>query len=166
MGLKDVKQPLIIDVNERLRLKNCSERDWKIAEQWYKDEKILYYSEGIKDGKGYDLDTINKMYTYLSNIGELYFIEYLENEKWVPIGDATLSEENMPIIIGDEAYWGKGIGKLVIGKLLERARKIELKKITIPAIYKYNARSRNLFTSFGFKKINENENEDTFQLIL
>ncbi|WBW96658.1 GNAT family N-acetyltransferase [Oceanirhabdus sp. W0125-5] len=166
MGFEGVKQPMIIDINQKLRLKNSSEVDWKLAEEWYKNEKILYYSEGIKDGRVYNLDTINKMYTYLSNIGEMYFIEYFENGKWIPIGDATLSDQNMPIIIGDEAYWGMRIGKLVIGRLLKRAREIGIKKITIPAIYKYNARSRNLFTSFGFRKISENEGEETFELEL
>ena len=46
------------------------------------------------------------MYEFLSTRGELYFIEVKENENWYAIGDVTLWEENLPIAIGDEEYWG------------------------------------------------------------
>ena len=78
----------------------------------------------------------------------------------------SLSEQNMPIAIGDERYWGKGIGKKVIKKLIDRAKIINLEKIYIPAIYKYNDRSRNLFTSLGFIMVGENEKEESFELKL
>ena len=106
------------------------------------------------------------MYDYLSKMGELYFIEIYEENHWKTIGDATLSETNMPIVIGDEKYWGKGIGKKVISKLIERAKEIKLKKICIPTIYTYNERSQNLFKSMGFVEVNSNDKEKTFELKL
>ncbi len=30
---------------------------------------------------------------------------------YIPIGDVTFSQEDMPIVIGDKAYRGKGIGE-------------------------------------------------------
>ncbi len=42
------------------------------------------------------------MYEYLNSKGELYFIEIRENEDFVPIGDVTLWEDDMPIVIGDK----------------------------------------------------------------
>lgn len=51
------------------------------------------------------------MYNYLNNKGELYFIEVNENGKWKPIGDVTLWQEDMPIVIGEREYRGKGVGK-------------------------------------------------------
>lgn len=112
------------------------------------------------------MDTINRMYEYLSNIGELYFIEINENDNWKFIGDVTLSEENLPIIIGDEDYWGKKIGYAVIETLINRAKAIGLKRINIPTIYSYNKRSQNLFKSFGFTEIYDSNLHKSYVLIL
>lgn len=51
------------------------------------------------------------MYRYLDAHGELYFIEILDKGRFTPIGDVTFWQEDMPIIIGDSRYRGRGIGK-------------------------------------------------------
>lgn len=165
MGIKEITQPDIIEIHRELRLRTPNKDQWKDALSWYENPKVLYYSEGVAD-KVYDMEIIKRMYTYLSNVGELYFIEVLENDAWKPIGDVTLSEENMPIVIGEEAYWGKGIGKKVISSLIQRAKKVGLKKLIVPSIYLYNNRSENLFVSLGFIEINKNEKEKSFELII
>jgi len=165
MAFKNIKQPPIININEELRLKTWGKDEWQVAISWYQNPQVLYYSEGVEN-RVYDLATINRMYNYLDSIGELYFIQALEEGKWETIGDVTLSEENMPIVIGDEKYWGKGIGKRVIGKLIERAKEIKLKRIFIPEIYKYNERSRNLFKFFGFEKVAEDHKGESYELKL
>lgn len=165
MGIKEITQPDIIEIDKELRLRTPDKSQWEVALPWYENPKVMYYSEGVTD-KVYDMEKIKGMYSYLGRVGELYFIEVLESGVWKPIGDVTLSEENMPIAIGEEAYWGKGIGKKVIGSLIERARKIGLKKLQVPSIYLYNSRSESLFTSLGFIQINENEKEKSFELVL
>jgi RimJ/RimL family protein N-acetyltransferase len=165
MPFQNIMQPEIIDLNQGLRLRKFNIGEESTAHSWYQNPSVLYYSEGITEGS-YDMEVIQRMYKFLSSIGELYFIEALEDGDWVPIGDVTLSDKNMPIVLGDQRYWGKGIGKKVISRLLDRAREIGLQKICIPAIYKYNDRSRNLFTSFGFVKVAENDKEDSFELKL
>jgi RimJ/RimL family protein N-acetyltransferase len=165
MAFKEIIQPQIIFIDEDLRLRNPDKIEWKTALPWYQNPKVLLYSEGVTD-KVYDMDIINRMYKYLSSIGELYFIEIFEDEIWKSIGDVTLSEKNMPIAIGDEEYWGRGIGKKVISKLIERAKSIELSKIYIPEIYLYNNRSQNLFTSMGFIEVNKNDIEKSYELNL
>lgn len=165
MPFKDFEQPQVIFIDDNLRLRRPEKTEWNTALPWYENPKVLYYSEGVS-GKVYDLKTINRMYQYLSGIGELYFIEALEDGIWKQIGDVTLSEQNMPIAIGDEKYWGKGIGKKVILKLIERAKLIGLSKIHIPAIYKYNKRSQNLFKSLGFIEVKENNTEKSYELTL
>lgn len=164
MGINNIEHPRIVEINEGLRLRMVCKEDYKLALPWYEDPKVMYYSEGVTEGT-YKIDTITKMYDYLSSIGEMYFIEILEEGVWKAIGDAGLSEQNMPIVIGDEKYWGRSIGQKVIGKLLERAKEIKLRKISIE-IYKYNERSRKLFTSLGFKKISEKDNSDYFEFIV
>ncbi|MTI48225.1 MAG: GNAT family N-acetyltransferase [Firmicutes bacterium] len=162
-----MKQPSILNVDKNIRLRKTEESEWITALPWYENPSVLYYSEGIEDlEKKYNLDTIKRMYKYLSENGELYFIEFLEKDKWTSIGDVTLSENNFPIVIGDETYWGRGIGKKVIETLLLRAKNIGISKIYIPTIYKYNDRSRNLFTSLGFNKVSESDKEESFQLEL
>jgi RimJ/RimL family protein N-acetyltransferase len=165
MPIKDIIQPYTILIEEDVRLRTPNRTDWEKALPWYQNPSMLYYSEGVTD-KVYDMDIISRMYEFLSKIGELYFIEIYEEDDWKAIGDATLSEENMPIAIGNEKYWGKGIGKKVISKLIERAKEIKLKKIYIPAIYTYNERSQNLFKSMGFVEVNSNDREKTFELKL
>ncbi|WP_035289549.1 GNAT family protein [Clostridium sp. KNHs214] len=155
MELKEITYPEIIQIENNLRLRILQEEDYKLALPWYHNEKVMYYSEGVKD-KVYNIEKISCMYNYLNGIGELYLIEILEKEEWRAIGDVTLSEENMPIVIGEEKYWGLGIGRKVIKKLLERGNEIGLSKTKVE-IYKYNNRSKNLFLSLGFTKVSENE---------
>jgi RimJ/RimL family protein N-acetyltransferase len=165
MAFKESIQPQIIFIDENLRLRNPDKIEWKTALPWYQNPKVLLYSEGVTD-KVYDMDTVNRMYKYLSSIGELYFIETFEDTIWKSIGDVTLSEKNMPIVIGDEEYWDRGIGKKVISKLIERAKSIGLSKIYIPEIYLYNNRSQNLFISMGFIEVNKNDIEKSYELNL
>lgn len=157
MALKGIKQKRVINIDSVLRLRKPKEVEWKLAIPWYQDEEVLYYSEGISDGSQYDLDTIYKMYRYLSEIGELYFIEILEENHWKAIGDVTLAFDNLPIVIGEKKYRGLGIGKKVITTLIERARNLGLKKLRVGCIYRYNIRSKKLFRSVGFYVVSENE---------
>lgn len=163
MPLQNIKQPKVIQINDTLRLRRIDENEAEIALPWYQNQQILYFSEGLTEGS-YDVALVQRMYKYLAGIGELYFIEILNNQNWLPIGDVTLSEENMPIVLGNERFWGRGLGKQVIEKLLERAQTVGLERIFIPTIYKYNERSRNLFTSFGFMKVAETETDESFEL--
>jgi RimJ/RimL family protein N-acetyltransferase len=164
MPFLNIAQPDIIEIDEKLRLKKVCKDDYHLALKWYQNPRVLYYSEGVTDNL-YDMNVINRMYEFLNGMGELYFIEVFE-DKWHAIGDVVLSEDNMPIVIGEDRYSGIGIGKKVIATLIVRAKVIGLEKIKIPAIYKYNDRSRNLFLSFGFTKVAENDNEESYELNL
>lgn len=159
------EQPKIIQINETLRLKTPKKSEWDLAYPWYQNQQVMYLSEGVRN-QTYDLYHIYNMYEYLSTRGELYFIEVKEENEWRAIGDVTLWEENLPIAIGEEAYWGQGIGKAVIQTLLKRAKSLGVTKIAVPAIYHYNTRSLRLFESCGFKKVGENETEKSYEKIL
>lgn len=159
------RKPKFIYVDKDIRLISLEKSEWEISLSWYQDKDILYYSEGITDSV-YDLDTIDRMYKYLDSTGELYFIQILEDGNYKTIGDATLSKDNMPIVIGDKNYWGRGIGKKVILELLERAKKLEFKSICIPEIYLYNKRSENLFKSVGFIEMSENGKYKSYKKVL
>lgn len=163
MPIKNAVQPLIIEIDKTLRLRTPDKSYWNMALPWYTNPTVLYFSEGVTD-KVYDLTVIERMYSYLTDIGELYFIEVYEDQ-WKAIGDVTLSEVNMPIALGDEKYFGRGIGKRVISKLIERAKEIGMKRIYIPSIYVYNIRSQNLFKSMGFIEVSSDDKEKSFELV-
>lgn len=139
---------------ERLRLRPAQyPDDCAIALPWYRDPEVLYFSEG-EGVEPYDLDTVKAMYKYLMGIGELYILEARTPAgEWVPIGDATLSPDTLPIVIGEKAYRSRGIGKLALGLLVERARALGWKKLKAKQIYTYNIRSHNLFAGFGFRVV-------------
>lgn len=164
MPIENVIQPDIINIDKTLRIRNPLPQEWYMAVPWYHNPEVMYLSEGAKN-KVYEIENIKCMYTILSNQGELYFIEALEEGTWKPIGDVGLSEKNLPIVIGDEKYWGHGIGRRVVNILIDRAKKLGLKKISIE-IFKYNNRSRNLFTSAGFTKVSGDEDCDYYELHL
>lgn len=163
--LKISQKPKNLQIDERLRLVTPSKENWDIGLKWYQDKDILYNSEGVQ-GKVYDLETIYRMYSKLDELGELYFIEIMDEGVYKIIGDVTLSEENMPIVIGDKKYWGLGIGKKVILKLLDRAKELGYKSITIPEIYDYNNRSKRLFKSVGFKEFKTNKESKSYKIYL
>ncbi|MCR1849586.1 GNAT family N-acetyltransferase [Paeniclostridium sordellii] len=163
--LKINQKPKNLQIDERLRLVTLSKENWNIGLKWYQDKDVLYNSEGVQD-KVYDLETIYRMYSKLDELGELYFIEIMDDGVYKIIGDVTLSEENMPIVIGDKKYWGLGIGKKVILKLLDRAKELGYKSITIPEIYDYNNRSKRLFKSVGFKEFKTNKESKSYKIYL
>lgn len=160
-----MNQPKIIEIHRSLRLYTPDKAEWDQALPWYQNEKVMYLSEGIMN-RVYTLDEIYNMYEFLSTRGELYFIQVLEDNEWLAIGDVTLWEENLPIAIGVEAYWQKGIGKLVIKALLKRAKGLGIQKISVPAIFHYNTGSLKLFESLGFKKVGENATEKSYEKII
>ncbi|WP_053072015.1 hypothetical protein [Ornithinibacillus contaminans] len=75
-------------------------RDLHIALLWYQDEEVLYYSEG-EGTSPYNITIIERMYNLLTKIGEVYIIEVNIDDKWISIGDVTLSKDMIPIVIGD-----------------------------------------------------------------
>lgn len=164
LAIRGIKQPDVLYVNDHLRIRKPCKGEWGNALPWYQNKKVMHFSEGISN-RAYNLKDVGKMYDYLSSIGELYFIEIYE-DKWKSIGDVTLAESNFPIVIGVEKYWGCGIGKKVIKKLISRAKRIGITKLTIPEIYLYNHRSKRLFTSLGFIKIGQGERAESFELVL
>lgn len=158
-------QPKIIPISQTLRLYTPDKEEWEQAFLWYQNEKVMYLSEGIAN-RVYQLHEIYNMYEFLSTRGELYFIQVLDEKQWISIGDVTLWEENLPIAIGVEEYWGQGIGKQVIKVLLKRAKTIGMHKISVPAIFHYNTASQRLFESLGFKKVGENATEKSYEKII
>ena len=119
MPIQGLEQPEIIAIEPTLRLRKFDGR-YDFALKWYQDEDMVYMVDGVR--RAYDMDRLTRMYTYLNQAGELYFIEVLESGSFRPIGDVTFWQDDMPIVIGEPHYRGKGIGRKVLSALVRRGR--------------------------------------------
>lgn len=154
MGIQGVEQPEIIQIDDSLRLRKYDEKiDFALA--WYQDAEMVYLVDGKRNT--YTMEKLKEMYSYLNDKGELYFIEIYEREKYKPIGDVTFWQNDMPIVIGEKQYRGKGIGRKVINALVDRGRKLGYEKLYVEEIYSYNEGSKRCFESVGFKAYEKTE---------
>ena len=148
MPIKNISQNEVINIDDTLRLRKFDYK-YDFALQWYQDEELVRLVDG-PDSEIYTLTKLKRMYEYLNNKGELYFIEIKEGEDFVPIGDVTIWEDDIPIVIGNKKYQGQGIGKKVIAALIERGRELGFQTMKVREIYSYNISSQKLFKSMGF----------------
>ncbi|MCM1039733.1 MAG: GNAT family N-acetyltransferase [Ruminococcus sp.] len=156
-------QPDMITIDAALRLRKYDGR-FDFAYPWYQDVETVYLVDGIKEP--YTADKLRRMYEYLDAHGELYFIEILRDGKYIPIGDVTFGAEDMPIVIGDSAYRGRGIGKKVIRTLIQRGRTLGLPCLYVREIYTYNTASAKCFESLGFRPYAETQSGRSYKLEL
>lgn len=122
----------------------------------------------LVDGKNepYDLKRLEQMYSFLDAHGELYFIEVWENDSFRPIGDVTFWQDDMPIVIGDPVWRGRGIGVRVVQALIARAKSLGFQALHIDEIYSFNEGSRRLFERCGFHPCEKTERGDRYVLAL
>ena len=150
MAISGVEQPACIQIDQALRLRRFDgTADFAFA--WYQDPELVYLVDGVK--KPYSRETLYNMYTYLDQHGELYFIEALADGAWTPIGDVAFSREDMPIVIGEPAYRGRGIGRKVVRALMDRGRELGFDRLGVREIYDYNTASIRCFTACGFAPV-------------
>ncbi|HEX3021931.1 MAG TPA: GNAT family N-acetyltransferase [Lachnospiraceae bacterium] len=154
MPILNIVQPEYISINDTLRLRKY-DGNYHLALKWYQDKDTLMLVNG--NCKEYNNDRLKQMYDYLESQGEEYFIEVKESGVFIPIGDVTFWQKDMPIVIGDKNYRGTGIGKLVVMSLLNRARELGFAMQYIDEIFDFNVASRRLFISCGFFEYRKTE---------
>ena len=161
MAIDGIEQPEVIQVTEELRLRKY-DGVYGFAFEWYQDEETVYLVDGVR--KPYSEETLTCMYEYLNKQGELYFIEVLENGEYKPIGDICFWKDDMPIVIGEKAYRGKGIASKVIASLIERGKALGYDVLRVNEIYEFNVASRNCFEKMGFEAYEKTEKGSRFLL--
>lgn len=163
MAICGIEQPTILQITEELRLRKY-DGIYDFAFDWYQDEETVYLVDGVR--KPYSRETLKRMYEYLDKQGELYFIEILENAIYKPIGDVCFWKNDMPIVIGEKSYRGKGIAKEVISALIERGRILGYDALHVNEIYEFNMTSRKCFEKLGFEAYEKTEKGNRFMLRL
>lgn len=68
----------------------------------------------------FEKSLLRKFDDNLAHHGELYFIEVkaAKETAYTPIGDVTFWQQDMPVVIGEKAYRGKGIAHRVARSLV------------------------------------------------
>ncbi|MDR0889931.1 MAG: GNAT family N-acetyltransferase [Oscillospiraceae bacterium] len=163
MPILGTRQPEFLSVDALTRLRRYDGKH-DFALEWYRDPQTVFLIDG--DTEPYTPQRLKRMYEYLDAHGELYFIERLQDRNFVPIGDVTFWQKDMPIVIGDRAYQGKGIGRRVIQTLIERAKFLQYPCIFVNEIYDTNCASRKCFESAGFRAYEKTEKGSRFKLNL
>jgi len=163
MAIEGIIQPEYIQIDEQLRLRKYDGKH-DFAFEWYQDIETVKLVDGVEEP--YSQGKLNGMYTYLDQHGELYFIEALEGDTYVPIGDVTFWQEDMPIVIGDKKHRGKGIGAKVVRVLIQRGRELGYDTLYVGEIYHFNEGSRRCFEKCGFVAYEETEKGKKYKLTL
>ena len=159
MPILNIPQPEFLPVTETLRLKKF-DGIYDFALPWYQNVELVWLVDGKREP--YTMEKLERMYRYLDRQGELYFIEVGEKGIWKPIGDVTFWQEDMPIVIGDPDYRGKGIGKAVIAALTRRGAELGYDTLHVEEIYDWNIASRTCFEHSGFRVCEKTENGNRF----
>ena len=155
----------IIQIDDSLRLVPyflADHRDAALA--WYQDVDLVELVDGVRIP--YNVEKLNDMYSYLESNGDLFWIEFREKGEWVPIGDVTLSQENLPIVIGNPTYQHQGLGRKILKALIDLARQRGWKELKVQEIYTFNQISRRCFESLDFVESRRSENGISFLLKL
>lgn len=76
MAIRGIEQPAIIQIDHTLRLRKY-DGTFAFALSWYQDTETVYLVDGTKEV--YTMKKLEKMYSWLNDRGELYFIEIFES---------------------------------------------------------------------------------------
>lgn len=147
MPIPGIQQPDILPIGDTLRLRRF-DGYFAFAFDWYHDVDTVYLVDGMKNP--YSWEKLGRMYRYLDQRGELYFIEVSEDGSFRPVGDVCFSKDDLPIVIGEKACRGRGLGRKVISALIQRGRDLHYGTLQVREIYEYNTASRKCFESLGF----------------
>ena len=123
--------------------------NYKRTFSWYQDLQVCKQVDN-RDHP-YDRKLLGKMYRYLAKSGECYYIKFREHGRSHLIGDITLYNGKIAIVICKE-YRNRHLGRKVTAAIIDRARQIGWSKIDAE-IYSFNQQSRKMFLSVGFRQI-------------
>ena len=76
----------------------------------------------------------------------------------------TFWQEDMPIVIGDQASRGQGIGRKVIAALIQRGWQLGYDCLRVNEIYAFNFASQRCFEQAGFQAWKETEKGKSYIL--
>lgn len=141
-------QPKEIKIDETLSLVKYYQ-NYKRTLPWYQDIDVCKQVDNRDSA--YDMQRLSQMYRYLAKAGECYYIKIREKGRSYLVGDITLYNGEIAIVICKQ-YQNRHIGRKSVEALLKRAKDIGWTKVEAE-IYDFNKQSQKMFLSIGFKQI-------------
>ncbi len=163
MPIEGIAQPETLAVSDAVRLRRYDGRHG-FALPWYQDPETVRLVDG--DERIYTEELLERMYAWQDGHGEFYWIEVLEDGAWRPAGDVWLAPEDFAIVIGERARRRGGLGRGAVSALADRARSLGWERVRVGEVYRFNAASRRLFASLGFREEAETEKGSSYVLPL
>lgn len=167
MPIEGITQPDCLVIDDTLRLVNFNtdyKEDYLFILPWYQDLDTVWLFDG--DRIPYTPELLTKMFDYLNASGELYIIEVWDQGEFRPIGDITFSVNDLPVVIWDPKWRGRGIVSRLLPKLIERARTLGFQSLEVEEIYDWNLASQKLFRKFGFRPVKKTKKGQSYRLEL
>ncbi|MGV3311577.1 GNAT family N-acetyltransferase [Streptococcus suis] len=154
MPIRNIRQSEQLEIDTTVRLR-AYDGQYELAFDWHQNMELVWLVDGVKEV--YSLEKLARMYRFLSENGECYWIEIREKCGWRPIGDVTLLADDFAISIGDSRCWARGIGGKVLKRMIERAKELGFTEIRVGEIYDWNIGSQRLFEKMGFSRLEKTE---------
>ena len=149
-------------------LKPLSDEHLPLLYKWNRDTEVTYFTES-SIGLVYDEKTVQGIYGGVSKEAFCFLIE----ANGVSIGECWLQKMNKPDVIamypkntdirridmciGEKEYWGKGIGTLFIGMMIDFAFNCEHVDVLHCFCEDYNKRSERMWQKHGFTLVRQDE---------
>lgn len=119
--------------------------NYKTALTWYQDPELCRQVDN-RDTV-YDLALLKAMYGYLDRKGMLFYIKYRNRL----CGDVCLQPNGEVCIVVAKPFQNRHIGRRVIGEIIRLAGEQGIAALHA-TIYSFNAQSRRMFESVGFRQ--------------
>ena len=124
--------------------------NYKTALEWYQDLDLCKQVDN-RDHV-YDLDLLKRMYQYLNNHGDLFYIRYKNRL----CGDVCLQPSGEVNIVIAKPFQNKHIGRRVMKEIIQLAKEKQIPELHAE-IYSFNMQSQKMFQSVGFVKVNDEQ---------
>lgn len=122
--------------------------NYKTTLSWYQDLDLCKQVDN-RDTV-YDLDLLKRMYKYLNQHGDLFYIKYKNRL----CGDVCLQPNGEVNIVVAKLFQNKHIGRRVINEIIKLAKEKNIQELHAE-IYSFNTQSKKMFQSIGFKKVDD-----------
>lgn len=119
--------------------------NYRAALPWYQDPELCRQVDGRDEV--YDLPRLKRMYHYLAQNGQLFYIKYRNRL----CGDVCLKRDGEICIVIAPAFQNRQIGRRVIAELVRLARENGMTRVWAE-IYDFNHQSLRMFAHAGFQK--------------
>lgn len=158
------------DDTRRVVLRPLTDEHLPYLYKWNSDPDVLYWVEG-DEVDSYPPEVIDQIYGSISQANYCFIVE-VNGEI---VGECWLQHMNLPDVsdtyepktdvrridmcIGEKLYWGKGIGTILVGMLVDFAFTRERVDVLHCFSEDYNVRSCRVWEKIGFQRIKAEEIE-------